>query len=79
MLVGLGDRFVMTRDNGSHVRCATAAYLYRVTVEYLMEAVMRREMFVNEPEEILSYIGPNCSVVGRIVPNDVSPTSSILA
>ena len=75
-MVGLGDSFLMAGDNGYHVRCATVTYLYRVTVEYLMEAVMRGEMLVNEREEIFSYIGRNCSVVGRIEPNDVTGSGS---
>ena len=47
---------------------ATVTYFYSVSIAYLVEFMFWGEAFGDQRKEMLTYVGPDSFVVGRVVP-----------
>jgi hypothetical protein len=62
----------MSGNDGLHIVDATIADLNCVSVKIFVKFVVRRKMFVNEAEEIASYVGFDTLTERRVKPNDAA-------
>ena len=59
-------------DNPAHIIHTAIANFDIVPVEYLLENVLFREMFVNQMKELYAYVGCHMLAERWIEPNDIA-------